>query len=378
METMELYVHIPFCVKKCSYCDFLSFPQGEEVKRQYVDKLLEEIKLVSGGYADRQVSSIFVGGGTPSVLPGAWMEEIFAYLRKYFNIEETAEISVEANPGTVSEEKLAAYRRAGINRLSLGLQSSNDRELKELGRIHTYGEFLESFRLARAAGFQNINVDLMCALPGQTVESFMETLEKTADLNPEHISAYSLIVEEGTPFYEMYGEGRGTGLLPDEEEERQMYHKTREFLKSRGYERYEISNYAKKGKECRHNVGYWTGVSYLGLGLGASSYMNGIRFRNERDLKKYLNEMPGKRLDEEILTPKDMQEEFFFVGLRMVCGVSLKQFEEIFGVTAEAVYPGLMERFVREGAALLEGGRFKLTEYGMDVSNYVMEKFLQG
>lgn len=376
METLELYVHIPFCVKKCSYCDFLSFPQGEEVKRKYVDKLLEEIRLVSGGYGDHRVPSVFVGGGTPSVLPGAWIEEIFAYLRKYFNIEETAEISLEANPGTISEEKLGAYRRAGINRLSLGLQSSSDRELKALGRIHTYGEFLESFRLARAAGFQNINVDLMCALPGQTVEGFMETLEKTADLNPEHISAYSLIVEEGTPFYEIYGEGRGTGLLPDEEEERQMYHKTREFLSSRGYERYEISNYAKKGRECRHNVGYWTGVPYLGLGLGASSYVNGRRFRNESDLEKYLNETLGKRLDEEILTPEDMQEEFFFVGLRMVQGVSLKQFEETFGVTAEEVYPGLMERFVREGAALLEEGRFKLTEYGMDVSNYIMEKFL--
>lgn len=376
METLELYVHIPFCVKKCSYCDFLSFPQGEEVKRKYVDKLLEEIRLVSGGYGDHRVPSVFVGGGTPSVLPGAWIEEIFAYLRKYFNIEETAEISLEANPGTISEEKLGAYRRAGINRLSLGLQSSSDRELKALGRIHTYGEFLESFRLARAAGFQNINVDLMCALPGQTVEGFMKTLEKTADLNPEHISAYSLIVEEGTPFYEIYGEGRGTGLLPDEEEERQMYHKTREFLSSRGYERYEISNYAKKGRECRHNVGYWTGVPYLGLGLGASSYVNGRRFRNESDLEKYLNETPGKRLDEEILTPEDMQEEFFFVGLRMVQGVSLKQFEETFGVTAEEVYPGLMERFVREGAALLEEGRFKLTEYGMDVSNYIMEKFL--
>lgn len=376
METLELYVHIPFCVKKCSYCDFLSFPQGEEVKRKYVDKLLEEIRLVSGGYGERRVSSVFVGGGTPSVLPGAWIEEIFAYLRKYFNIEETAEISLEANPGTISEEKLGAYRRAGINRLSLGLQSSSDRELKALGRIHTYGEFLESFRLARAAGFRNINVDLMCALPGQTVEGFMKTLEKTADLNPEHISAYSLIVEEGTPFYEIYGEGRGTGLLPDEEEERQMYHKTREFLSSRGYERYEISNYAKKGRECRHNVGYWTGVPYLGLGLGASSYVNGRRFRNESDLEKYLNETPGKRLEEEILTPEDMQEEFFFVGLRMVQGVSLKQFEETFGVTAEEVYPGLMERFVREGAALLEEGRFKLTEYGMDVSNYIMEKFL--
>lgn len=376
METLELYVHIPFCVKKCSYCDFLSFPQGEEVKRKYVDKLLEEIRLVSGGYGDHRVPSVFVGGGTPSVLPGAWIEEIFAYLRKYFNIEETAEISLEANPGTISEEKLGAYRRAGINRLSLGLQSSSDRELKALGRIHTYGEFLESFRLARAAGFQNINVDLMCALPGQTVEGFMKTLEKTADLNPEHISAYSLIVEEGTPFYEIYGEGRGTGLLPDEEEERQMYHKTREFLSSRGYERYEISNYAKKGRECRHNVGYWTGVPYLGLGLGASSYVNGRRFRNESDLEKYLNETLGKRLDEEILTPEDMQEEFFFVGLRMVQGVSLKQFEETFGVTAEEVYPGLMERFVREGAALLEEGRFKLTEYGMDVSNYIMEKFL--
>ncbi len=374
---MELYVHIPFCVKKCAYCDFLSFPQGEEIQRRYVEKLMEEIRTASAGFHDTPVSSVFVGGGTPSVLKAQWMKELFDCLRAFFHIEETAEISMEANPGTVDREKLRIYREAGINRLSFGLQSADNRELKALGRIHTWEEFLESFRLAREAGFSNLNVDLMSALPGQTVESWMDTLKKTADLDPEHISAYSLIIEEGTPFFEAYGDGRGDGILPDEDAEREMYHRTREFLKDRGYERYEISNYARTGRECRHNVGYWTGVSYLGLGLGASSYVDGCRFCNERDLGIYLGEKPGKRLDQEILTKKDMEEEFFYVGLRLVQGVSLKEFEERFGERAQDVYPGLMERLEKEGAAVLSGSRFRLTDYGMDVSNYVMAEFLQ-
>ena len=305
------------------------------------------------------------------------MKELFDCLRGSFNIEETAEISMEANPGTVDREKLRIYREAGINRLSFGLQSADNRELKALGRIHTWEEFLEGFRLARDAGFSNINVDLMSALPGQTVQSWMDTLKKTADLGPEHISAYSLILEEGTPFFEAYGEGRGDGILPDEDAEREMYHRTREFLRDRGYERYEISNYARPGRECRHNLGYWTGVPYLGLGLGASSYLDGGRFCNERELKAYLEEKPGKRLDQELLTKKDMEEEFFYVGLRLVRGVSLGEFEERFGERAQDVYPGLMERLVREGAAVLSDGRFRLTDYGMDVSNYVMAEFLQ-
>lgn len=373
---MELYLHVPFCMKKCAYCDFLSFPCGDEVKRQYADKLIEEIKKVSAGFRDYTVSSVFVGGGTPSVLDSSVIEEIFACLKQRFNIEETAEISMEANPGTVTREKLLAWKRAGINRLSFGLQSADDGELKALGRIHTYREFLESFSLSRECGFDNINVDLMSALPGQSLESWMETLRRTVNLKPEHISAYSLILEEGTPFFEKYGDGRGRGILPDEDTERDMYHKTKEFLESFGYERYEISNYARKGRECRHNVGYWTGVPYLGLGLGASSYVGGRRFKNDSDLVSYLASEPGRRFEEEILTKKDMEEEFFIVGLRMVQGVLLKEFEERFHVKAESVYPGLMERLIREGAAVLENGRFKLTDYGMDVSNYVMAEFL--
>lgn len=375
-KKMELYLHIPFCMKKCAYCDFLSFFCDEDTKRQYADKLIEEIKKVSVGFRDYTVSSVFVGGGTPSVLEASVTENIFSCLREYFNIEETAEISMEANPGTVTGEKLLAYRRAGINRLSFGLQSADDGELRALGRIHTFREFLESFALSRECGFENINVDLMSALPGQSVKSWMETLEQVVRLGPEHISAYSLIIEEGTPFFEKYGDGRGEGILPDEDTEREMYHRTKEFLQGFGYERYEISNYAKAGKECRHNVGYWTGVPYLGLGLGASSYVDGRRFKNDSSLASYLSSEPGRRFEEEILTKKDMEEEFFFVGLRMVQGVLLKEFEDRFHEKAESVYPGLMERFVREGAAVIENGRFKLTDYGMDVSNYVMAEFL--
>lgn len=374
---MELYLHIPFCIRKCAYCDFLSFACGKEKQRQYVEKLIEEIDCVGAGCQDNTVSTVFVGGGTPSVLDSAWIVEIFEHLRRAFWIEEGAEISMEANPGTVTREKLLDYRRAGINRLSLGLQSASDRELRLLGRIHTWDEFLESYRLVREAGFENVNVDLMSALPGQTVESWLETLRRVTDLGPEHISAYSLIVEEGTPFFAQYGSKEGQKLLPDEDAEREMYHGTLEFLRGCGYERYEISNYARAGRECRHNLGYWTGVPYLGLGLGASSYMDGKRFCNVDRLEEYLGGKPGEYVDVQELSVKDMQEEFFYVGLRLVRGVCLSEFERRFGVAAAQVYPGVMERFVREGVAEICEGWFRLTEFGMDVSNYVMGGFLQ-
>ncbi len=379
-KQMELYVHIPFCVRKCAYCDFLSFSRSSELQRQYVDKLLAEIQWAGEKYKDTTVFTVFIGGGTPSILNADWIVEICSALHHSFKIAEDAEISMEANPGTVTKEKLQRYKMAGINRLSFGLQSANNEELNLLGRIHTYEGFLENYRLARECGFENINIDLMSALPGQTVESWEETLTRVAELKPEHISAYSLIIEEGTPFYEAYGEDRGEGILPDEDAEREMYHRTKEILKSYGYERYEISNYAKTGKECRHNIGYWTGVPYLGLGLGASSYMDGRRFCNNSDLEEYLISPPGERFDEQILTEQDMQEEYFFVGLRLVDGVSIKGFEERFGVTAESVYPGVMERLVREGGAEFagpEGDCFRLTDFGMDVSNYIMAQFLQ-
>lgn len=376
-KNMELYIHIPFCVKKCAYCDFLSFPADEGTKRRYVEKLMEEMRTMGAVCRDNTVSTVFVGGGTPSILKGEWMEELFSVLRENFSLEPDAEISMEANPGTVTKEKLFSYRRAGINRLSFGLQSAKEGELSALGRIHSFEDFLESFRAARECGFENINVDLMSALPGQTADSWMETLKRTAELSPEHISAYSLIVEEGTPFYEAYGSEAGRKLLPDEETEREMYHRTKAFLRECGYERYEISNYAKPGLACRHNIGYWTGVPYLGLGLGAASYLNGKRFSGHGEMETYLASAAGTYENEVQLTKKDMEEEFFFLGLRLTKGVSLAEFKERFGEDAAAVYPGVMERFVKEGAANLSDGRFFLTDYGMDVSNYVMAEFLQ-
>lgn len=375
---MELYLHIPFCVKKCAYCDFLSFPSGQEIQRQYAKRLMEDIDCMGKEYGDIPVDTIFIGGGTPSVPESRLIVDLMEHVNRAFQISDGAEISMEANPGTVTREKLKEYRRAGINRISFGLQSANDRELKLLGRIHTWAEFLESFALARECGFTNLNIDLMSALPGQTCESWKDTLKRVTDLEPEHISAYSLIIEEGTPFGEKYGSEEGRKLLPDEDSEREMYHETKRFLWECGYERYEISNYAKPGRECRHNIGYWTGVPYLGLGLGASSYMNGSRFAVSSDMQQYLEEKPGTFTDVEKLTKKDMEEEFFYVGLRMTAGVSLSEFERRFGMSAEEVYPGLMETFVEEKAAEFRGDRFVLTDYGLDVSNYIMAQFLQG
>lgn len=374
---MELYLHMPFCVRKCAYCDFLSFPTDQETQNLYTRRLREDIDAMGKKYGDIPVDTIFIGGGTPSVPDSALIVGIMEHVRKAFHVAEGAEISMEANPGTVTREKLTDYRRAGINRLSFGLQSANDRELKLLGRIHTWAEFLESFHLARECGFTNINIDLMSALPGQTRESWKDTLMRVTDLNPEHISAYSLIIEDGTPFGEKYGSEEGRKLLPDEDSEREMYHETKRFLRDCGYERYEISNYAKPGRACRHNIGYWTGLPYLGLGLGASSYMDGCRFAVNSDMKQYLEEKPGMFTDVEKLTKKDMEEEFFYVGLRMTAGVSLPEFERRFGVSAKDVYPGLMEMFVEEKAAVFQGDRFVLTDYGLDVSNYIMAQFLQ-
>lgn len=374
---MELYLHMPFCVRKCAYCDFLSFPTDQETQNLYTRRLREDIDAMGKKYGDIPVDTIFIGGGTPSVPDSALIVGIMEHVRKAFHVAEGAEISMEANPGTVTREKLTDYRRAGINRLSFGLQSANDRELKLLGRIHTWAEFLESFHLAWECGFTNINIDLMSALPGQTRESWKDTLKRVTDLNPEHISAYSLIIEDGTPFGEKYGSEEGRKLLPDEDSEREMYHETKRFLRDCGYERYEISNYAKPGRACRHNIGYWTGLPYLGLGLGASSYMDGCRFAVNSDMKQYLEEKPGMFTDVEKLTKKDMEEEFFYVGLRMTAGVSLPEFERRFGVSAKDVYPGLMEMFVEEKAAVFQGDRFVLTDYGLDVSNYIMAQFLQ-
>ena len=289
-QNLSLYLHIPFCVRKCLYCDFLSGPQSADVQEQYVEALCREIQETSPEYREYQVVSVFIGGGTPSVLLPEQTIRIMETLKSCFTLTDTCEISMEMNPGTVTPEKMNAYRTCGINRISIGLQSANDGELKALGRIHTCADFLKAYEMAVEAGFTNINVDLMSAIPEQTLKSYQETLQKVLALQPQpvHISAYSLIVEEGTPFYEQ------ELSLPDEETERRMYEITDDILRKAGYHRYEISNYAKAGKECVHNKVYWQRGNYLGLGIGSASLIQNVRFHNVTDISSYVNLMLGE------------------------------------------------------------------------------------
>lgn len=371
-SSMEIYIHIPFCVKKCDYCDFLSGPSGPKEQAEYVQALLTEIDAVKEGKG-RSVSSIFIGGGTPSVLDERFIGEILNKIRKNFLVEENAEITIEVNPGTADQKKLQAYRTFGINRLSIGLQSPDDRELKILGRIHNYEQFLETYKGARTAGFDNINIDLMSAIPDQTYEKWCNNLRTVAELQPEHISAYSLIIEEGTPFASRQLN------LPDEDTEYNMYEATSSILKEYGYEQYEISNYAKKGRDCRHNVGYWTRRDYLGFGLGASSLYGKDRFANTADMKKYLENSSSLELIRErepVLTREDEMAEFMFLGLRMTKGVAKADFEQEFGCAIETVYGDVLKKYEAMGLLLEEDGRIFLSREGIHVSNSVMADFL--
>ena len=383
---MEIYIHIPFCVKKCDYCDFLSGPADNDTKEKYVKALIKEIEAYKGTvYIEDKITSLFVGGGTPSILSCNQIERIVYAVKGVFKFEEDAEITVEMNPGTVTKDKLATFKRAGVNRLSIGLQSANDSELKILGRIHTYEEFLNTFNMARETGFNNINVDLISAVPGQSVSSWKTSLEKVAELNPEHISAYSLIIEEGTPFYEKYGDECDNKLdnnapLPDEVSERIMYEETEEILSTYGYHRYEISNYAKEGKECEHNKGYWKCDDYLGIGLGSSSLINGQRFHNTEDMMKYLNNssnIESLREDKVNLTTEERIEEFMFLGLRMTRGISLSEFRNRFGISIDKVYGNEIDKFKEEGLIEVKDDMLYLTKHGIDVSNQVFVEFME-
>ncbi len=398
-QPLGIYVHIPFCVKKCDYCDFLSGPNTNGIKVKYIEALQREIRGYENLKEKYQVVSIFFGGGTPSSIEGNQLIQVLETIYEVFEIhkakvingEQDIEITVEANPGTLSKDKLYAYQQVGVNRLSLGLQSANNMELKRLGRIHTYEEFLDNYQLAREAGFTNINVDLMSALPGQTMESFEDTLRKVIALAPTHISAYSLIIEEGTPFYEKYGEDMPEeNELPGEELDRAMYSRTKDLLKANGYERYEISNYAKDGYACRHNSLYWNGTDYIGFGLGASSYIRPVRYHNETDMSKYLSLLSNitdassvkKTLQKErnVLSKENQMEEFMFLGLRLTKGVCLEEFESRFGCSIYEVYKEVIKSHQEEGLLLEyeDGGKRYLafTENGLDLSNYVMADFL--
>ena len=369
---IEIYIHIPFCVKKCDYCDFLSGPSGPKEQEAYVQALLREIDAVTEGKG-RSVSSIFIGGGTPSVLDERFIGEILNKIKENFNLQEDTEITIEINPGTADSQKLQAYRHYGINRLSIGLQSPDDRELKILGRIHNYAQFLETYKEARQAGFDNINIDLMSAIPDQTYEGWQKNLRTVAELEPEHISAYSLIIEEGTPF------ATRKLNLPDEDTEYNMYEATVQILKEYGYEQYEISNYAKKGRACRHNVGYWIRQDYLGFGLGASSLYGKERFSNISDTKKYLENSSNPELireKEPILTTEDEMAEFMFLGLRMTKGIVKADFEQIFGCRIEQIYGGVLKKYESMGLLMEKDGRVFLSREGIHVSNSVMAEFL--
>lgn len=383
MKELQLYVHIPFCSQKCGYCDFLSMVLNEEAQRPYVDQLIDEIRSQGKQYTDYYISTIFIGGGTPTILKGTWIVNIMSAIYESFLVASFAEITIECNPGTVSIDKLKYYRQSGINRISIGLQSTVDEELQKLGRIHTFEGFLESYQMVKEVGFTNINVDLMSAIPNQTLDSFKESLRKVVRLKPEHISVYSLIVEPNTPFYRWYREGgERRAELPDEDVERQMYHLTKKYLREHGYQQYEISNYAKPGFECRHNIGYWTGVEYLGLGLGAHSYVLGKRFHVEKSLPKYMKILMRKDLtscyqDVEDISKEESMEEFFFLGLRMTKGVNLEKFMERFKVDPFVRFAVPIQKHVKLGLLDYREPYLFLTDKGMDFANYVEQDFMR-
>lgn len=383
MKELSIYIHIPFCVRKCLYCDFLSFPVGDisyvnlscvtgDAEKQidsYVNLICGEIALRAPTFKEYRVISIFFGGGTPSLLPAEELGKIMDAVRASFVVSEDAEITVECNPGTVTAAKLAYYITCGINRLSIGLQSADNGELARIGRIHDYETFLETYRLAREAGFGNINVDLMSALPGQTTASYQRTLEQVCALFPEHISAYSLILEEGTPIYV----NQKDYTFPDEEEERELYYMTERVLSKAGYHRYEISNYARQGRECRHNKVYWQRGDYLGLGLGASSMIANVRWKNPEDMDAYREH---KICEVQRLSRKEQMEEFMFLGLRLTEGVKEADFEKAFGASLDDVYGETVARHVGQGLLMRADGRLFLTPRGIDVSNVVFSAFL--
>lgn len=386
---LALYFHIPFCLKKCNYCDFLSFgadsPLADgKTKARYMDSLLRETVMRAEDYGDYCVASVFIGGGTPSMVMPEFLSELMAVVREHYRLAEDAEITIEVNPGTVDERALRCYQQAGINRLSIGLQSADNGELAALGRVHTYGQFLGTYYTARKCGFSNVNVDIMSALPGQTLKGYLDTLEKVLALDPppEHVSAYSLILEEGTVLWEQAG--RGELVLPDEDTEREMYEAARRVLEGAGYVRYEISNYARPGRECRHNCGYWCRRDYAGFGIGAASLIDNVRFKNGEDLRAYLVSPTGCQCDRQALSLSEQMEEFMFLGLRMTAGVSAAEFAACFGEEPEHVYGEVIKKNIGDGLLRWTEGlsgnssdrRLALTEKGLDLANYVMAQFL--
>ena len=370
-KPIGLYVHIPFCVRKCNYCDFCSFPiESISFRDKYISALCREIE----GYRGRNISlnSIFFGGGTPSLLTADEMSRIVSVIQKSFLILEDTEFTLEANPGTIDEEKLSEFVSLGINRLSLGLQSIHENEMKMLGRIHSFDDFEKVYHSARSLGISNINVDLMYGIPEQTMESFEATVKKIIELSPEHISLYGLILEEGTPFYNK----KNSLSLPGEDSECDMYYLAARLLRENRYSHYEISNYAKEGRESRHNMKYWRCDEYIGVGLSAYSYFDGRRYGNTDMVTEYLSESYRGFAYEENVDNSSLAYEFVMLGLRTADGISLKEYKEKFGCDFLENRENLIKKLVDDGYAILKEGRLFLSEKGFYVSNYILTELI--
>ncbi|MBS5968048.1 MAG: oxygen-independent coproporphyrinogen III oxidase [Clostridium perfringens] len=376
MDKISLYIHIPFCAQKCLYCDFPSFARKDHLRKAYIEALNKEIISLREKHNNLEINTIFIGGGTPSVLEANELEFLLKEVAK-LNMAKDIEYSMECNPGNLTEEKLEVMKKYGVNRISMGLQAKQDNLLKGLGRIHNYKTFKENFLLAKKVGFNNINVDLMFGLPNQSLNEWEETLREIISLEPAHISAYSLIIEEGTAFYNLYENDKLK--LPTEEEERKMYHLAKKILEENGFNQYEISNYAKEGKECRHNLAYWNMDNWIGVGSAAASYINGKRIKNISSVEKYINSIKdkGEAVEEIINNSKnDNMEEFMFMGLRKMNGIDENEFKNRFSMNINDVYGEILNKYIGEGLLIRESGRIFLSEKGIEISNVIMADFL--
>ena len=386
-KQIGLYIHIPFCKQKCSYCDFCSYANKESFIKRYIQCVLKEIIEVGNnnkidfenGKDDLfSVKTIYIGGGTPSLIESKYIVQTIEEIKSNFELDENAEITIEVNPGTVTLEKLEDYNKAGINRLSIGLQSTHEHLLKEIGRIHTYLDFLDTFRFAREAGFENINVDLMIGLPNQTLAEVQDSIEEIVSMEPEHISVYSLILEEGTPLFKKVEEGLE---LPDEELERKMYWTVKRILETNGYNHYEISNFAKQGYESKHNLDCWNQKEYIGFGVAAHSYTNGIRYSNIENLEQYIKNYEEDKTEENLVfhekqDMETMQKEYMLLGLRKIDGVSIQKFKIKFVANPVFLYHDKLEKLVNEELVEIDGDQIKLTNKGLDLANIVWEEFI--
>ncbi|MDV5112499.1 radical SAM family heme chaperone HemW [Clostridium perfringens] len=376
MDKISLYIHIPFCAQKCLYCDFPSFARKDHLRKAYIEALNKEIISLREKHNNLEINTIFIGGGTPSVLEADELECLLKEVAK-LNMAKDIEYSMECNPGNLTEEKLEVMKKYGVNRISMGLQAKQDNLLKGLGRIHNYKTFKENFLLAKKVGFNNINIDLMFGLPNQRLNEWEETLREIISLEPAHISAYSLIIEEGTAFYNLYENDKLK--LPTEEEERKMYHLAKKILEENGFNQYEISNYAKEGKECRHNLAYWNMDNWIGVGSAAAFYINGKRIKNISSVEEYINSIneKGEAVEEIITNSKnDNMEEFMFMGLRKINGIDENEFKKRFSMNINDVYGEILNKYIDEGLLIRESGRIFLSEKGIEISNIIMADFL--